>query len=160
MCVGTAFGLSGYFLFANVYPVLTAVSAAGPSNKCKPTTLGVPFSCAPGHSNGRWTDHYSLNNATNRRKPKSHVSSQSSYSFSTPPSQYVSSSSSSAPMSCHLLVAMTLLVVVPILRQRPMYPPLPQTYLSDPCCIDCSSRHHRCASLYPTVGSCSPPESD
>ena len=43
VCVGIAFGLSGYFLFANVYPVLNAVSAAGPSNKCQPTALGVLF---------------------------------------------------------------------------------------------------------------------
>ena len=32
--------MSGYFLFANVYPVLTAVSAEDPSSICHPTTLG------------------------------------------------------------------------------------------------------------------------
>ena len=48
VCVGIAFGLSGYFLFSNVYPVLAAVSA-NPSNKIQHTValfsfFGVPFS--------------------------------------------------------------------------------------------------------------------
>jgi hypothetical protein len=154
VCVGIAFGLSGHFLFANVYPVLAAVSA-DPSNKFQPTAFDVPFSPrAPGHS---WTDISSLNNAINRQKPKSHVFLRSSYSFSTLPSQYVSRSFSLAPISCRLLVAMTLSVLI---LRRPMPPPLPQTYPSDPYCIDSSNRHHHCASLYSTVGSSSPPDSD
>jgi len=80
-------------------------------------------------SSSAWTDNYSLNNATNRRKPKPHVFLRSSYSFSTLLSQYVSRSSSLAPTSCHPLVAMTLLVVL-ILR-RPMHPPLLRTYPPD-----------------------------
>lgn len=54
--VGIAFGLSGYFLFANVYPVLAAVSA-NPRNKFRCTAVlfwRSVFPGAPGHS---WTDH-------------------------------------------------------------------------------------------------------
>jgi len=48
VCVGIAFGLSGHFLYANVYPVLAAVSTDS-SNGCQPTAFGVPFSPpAPG----------------------------------------------------------------------------------------------------------------
>lgn len=143
MCVGIAFGLSGHFLFANVYPVLAAVSVH-PSTRCQPTPFDVPFSSrAPDHS---WTDNYPL---INRRKPKPRVFLRSSSSFSMPSPQYASRFSSLAPILCHLLAVMTLLVAVPILR-RLMHPPLPQTCLSDPYCIDSSNRHHRCASLYST----------
>jgi hypothetical protein len=42
VCVGIAFGLSGYFLFVNVYPVLAAVSSANPGNQFQPSFfLGV-----------------------------------------------------------------------------------------------------------------------
>ena len=57
--VGIAFGLSGYFLFANVYPVLAAVSA-NPPNKFRCTAVlfwRSVFPGAPGHS---WTDHSAL----------------------------------------------------------------------------------------------------